>query len=122
MAYSERLADRIRKLLPRHASAAEIKMMGGLCFTLGGHMCCGVIKDDLVVRVGAERHREVLSKPHVRPMDFTGRPLKGFVFVSPAGHRNERSLKTWVGRATDFVESLPPKTGKRARLKKGVAG
>lgn len=118
MAYSEELAGRIRRLLARRANVAEIKMMGGLCFTLGGHMCCGVLKDDLLVRIGAERHLQALSEPHVRPMDFTGRPLKGFVFVSSAGHRNERSLQNWLERARNFVESLPPKPGKRAGIQK----
>ena len=72
-------------------------------------MCCGVERGRLVVRVGPERYDQTLSKPHARPMDFTGRPLKGFVYVSPEGYRTDSSLKAWIGHGLDFAESLPKK-------------
>ncbi len=73
---------------------------------LNGKMCCGVIKDDLLVRVGPDRYEEALAKPHARPMDFTGRPFKGFVYVNPEGTRTTETLEAWVKLAIDFVASL----------------
>lgn len=84
-------------------------MFGGNAFMVNGHMCCGIIGDELVIRVGAEGHTEALSKPHARAMDFTGRPMKGFVYVTPAGYRTKATLETWIKRGLNFVLSLPPK-------------
>ncbi len=109
MAYNEKLADRVRTALAHHKAVEEKKMMGGLTFMFRGNMCCGVLQNNLVVRVGARQYEKALAYPHVRPMDFTGRPLKGFVFVDPAGFRTDRSLKKWIKLAVDFVRSLPPK-------------
>jgi hypothetical protein len=117
VAYDTTLADRIRAALRRASARAapprEIRMFGGLCFTVGGHMCCGIIGRDLVVRVGPEGLRDALAEPHARPMDFTGRPLKGFVYVGPAGCRRPADLSRWLGRALSFVGSLPPKESAR---------
>ena len=77
---------------------------------LGGNMCCGIIRDDLVVRVGPDRREKALANPHVRPMDFTGRPLKGMVYVGPEGYRTEEELNYWLDQALSFALSLPPKT------------
>jgi hypothetical protein len=84
-------------------------MFGGLAFMVNGHMCCGVIGKDLVVRTGPNGFEEALRLPHARLMDFTGRPVKGFVFVSPAGYRSDRDLKSWTRRGLDFVLDQPPK-------------
>jgi hypothetical protein len=73
---------------------------------LGGKMFCGIVKDDLVVRVGPERYEEALGRPHVRPMDFTGRPMNGYVFVAPAGCSTEKAVSAWVATAATFVSSL----------------
>ncbi len=78
---------------------------------LGGKMCVGVIKDDLLVRVGPEGHEEALAKPHVREMDFTGRSLKGFVYVGPGGYGSEQALARWVDLAADFVGRLREEQG-----------
>lgn len=118
MAYDEKLANRVRKALARRRGIAEIKMMGGLCFTLYGNMCCGVVNNDLVVRVGPERYEEALVRPHARLMDFTGRPLKGFVFVNPSGSRTDKALATWVKEAIDFAHSLPPKESRHQRKRR----
>lgn len=107
MAYDEKLADRIRKALAQYSGVTERKMMGGLSFMLRGHMCCGALRNDLVVRVGPQRYAEALARPNARPMDFTGRPLKGFVFVGPRGYKSAKDLITWVEQAVDFVSSLP---------------
>jgi len=84
-------------------------MFGGLAFMVNGHMCCGIVREDLVVRVGADTHEQALSQPHARAMDFTGRPMKGFVYVGPAGYRTTTSLRKWVRSGIRFVLSLPPK-------------
>ncbi len=107
MAYDENLADRIRKVLARHKALTEKKMFGGVAFMLGGKMCCGVVKNDLVVRVGPEHHEEALAQPHARPMDFTGWPMKGFLFIGPAGYRTDEALAKWVKQAVEFVSTLP---------------
>lgn len=109
MAYSETLADRIREKIFYFKKIEEKKMMGGLCFLFKGKMCFGIVKDDLMVRVIEKRYEEALSNPHGREMDFTGRPLKGFVFVSPEGFKKDRDLKYWLDMGTEFVESLPAK-------------
>lgn len=103
------LEDRVRDILKRRRGIAEIKMFGGLCFTLRGHMFCGTLKDDLVVRVGPERYENALGSSHARPMDFTGRPLKGFVFVGPGGYRTAATLSKWIRWGIDFAGSLPKK-------------
>ena len=109
MAYNQKLAERVRKILGRRRGYSEIRMFGGLCFTLKGNMCCGVEKNRLMIRVGPERYEEALAQPHARPMDFTGRPLKGFLFVGPGGYKTGPSLRKWVSMSADFASSLPPK-------------
>ncbi len=109
MAYSEELADRIRGDLAGRDMLTERKMFGGLAFMLSGNMACGVIGDELMVRVGAEQQDGMLAQPHARPMDSTGRPMKSMVYVGAAGLESDGSLATWVGRGVDFATSLPPK-------------
>lgn len=109
MAYDEAVAEKLRRVLGKVPAVAEIKMMGGLCFTSRGNMLCGVVDRDLVVRVGAEGYAAALERPHARPMDFTGRPLKGFVYVGPRGHAAPADLRRWVALAARFVGSLPDK-------------
>lgn len=109
MAFDEALADRVRRALGPRPDVSEKKMFGGIAFLLDGKMFCGVAKDDLMVRVGPARHDEALARPHVRPMDFTGRPMKGFVFVSPAGSRTEKAIKLWVDWSTAFVATVKKK-------------
>jgi TfoX/Sxy family transcriptional regulator of competence genes len=109
MAYDEALAGRIRAFLARRQGVTERKMFGGVAFMLRGNMCCGALKKDLVVRVGPEYYPKALARPHVRPMDFTGRPLKGFVYVGPAGYRTDRALTRWIELGADYVASLPKK-------------
>ena len=84
-------------------------MFGGLSFMLRGNMACGVVGDELMVRVGAEQHQSMLAQPHARPMDFTGRPMKSMVYVGADGLEGDASLATWVERGVDFATSLPPK-------------
>jgi hypothetical protein len=109
MAYDARLAERVQRLLGRRKGITEKKMFGGLAFMLNGKMFCGVLKDDLVVRVGPERHEQALSRAHVRPMDFTGRTLKGYVFVGPGGLKTDNMLAKWIEEGVEFASSLPRK-------------
>lgn len=109
MAYDEALAGRIRAILARRRGVTERKMFGGIAFMLRGNMCCGALKKYLVVRVGPEYYPKALSRPHARPMDFTGRPLKGFVYVEPGGYRTDRVLTRWIDLGVDYVASLPKK-------------
>jgi len=106
MAYDETLADRTRRAVGPRADVTEKKMFGGLAFLLDGRMFCGILKDDLMVRVGPERYRAALAEAHVRPMDFTGRPLNGYVFVGPGGSRTAKAIKTWVDQGAAFVATL----------------
>ena len=108
MAYDEDLAERIRDAVGAHASIAERKMFGGLAFLLDERTFCGIVKDELMVRVGPERYEEALGRPHVRPMDFTGRPMKGYVFVTPNGCDTEEAVAEWVDIGLDSVARLDP--------------
>lgn len=109
MAYSERLASRIRNILGEDEDVDERKMFGGLAFMVRGHMCCGVVRDDVMLRLGADRAEDALRERHVRPMDFTGRPMKGYVFVSAPGVKTDAKLARWLQLAREFIETLPPK-------------
>jgi TfoX/Sxy family transcriptional regulator of competence genes len=108
MAYDEQLADRVRALLERRAEVSERKMFGGLTFMVGGNMCCGVNKDELIVRLAPEHEAEALTRPHARPMDFTGRHMPGFIAIQPAG-LNDAQLEEWVNNALARAETLPAK-------------
>ncbi len=113
MAYNEGLADRIRQALARERGVDEIKMMGGLCFMIGGHMALGIVGEELMIRVGPDGYERALGRVHAREMVFTGRSMKGFVFVEPAGIRTKRSLASWVAPAA--AKSLPPRPVKPSR-------
>lgn len=109
MAYSEALAQRIRTVKPAALNFTERKMFGGIAFMLNGNMCCGVVKDSLMARVGAENHDSALELPHARLMDFTGRPMKGMLYVDPPGIATDADLRAWVARCIAFVQTLPAK-------------
>lgn len=103
MAYNEHLADRIRQVLSRKGmSFVEKKMMGGLCFMVAEKMCVGVESNMLMARVGADNYQRALSRPGCKPMDFTGRPLTGFVFVEDAGIDSDENLSYWIQLCLDF--------------------
>src|SRR5262245_36564184 len=121
MAYDEKLADRIRQAVGPRPDVTEKKMFGGIAFLLDGKMFVGIAKDDLMVRVGPERYEAALAEAHVRPMDFTGKPMNGYVFVGPGGSRTEKAVRNWVDQGAAFVATLKPKptTGRaKPRLRK----
>ena len=109
MAYDEGLAQRIREVLQEQQNVVEKKMFGGLAFMVNGNMCCGVVKDTLMVRVGPDVYESALGQPHARKMDFTGRPMRGMVYVGKGATGRTASLSKWVQRGLSFVESLPAK-------------
>ena len=109
MPFDEALAKRVRALLRGPHSLQEKRMFGGLAFMVNGHMCCGIVGSNFVVRTGPKQYEAALSKPHARPMDFTGRPMRGFVYVGPDGYQLTRDLKAWIQRGLHFVLALPPK-------------
>ena len=109
MAYDEELAARIREAVRDRAGLVEKAMFGGVAWMLHGNMVCGVVKSDLMLRVGPAAHADALAKPHARPMDFAGRPMLGYVYVAPEGVRTSAQLATWLQRALDHVSALPAK-------------
>ena len=113
MAYDEGLAERIRGVLDERHDVSEKKMFGGIAFMVRGHMCVGIVKDELMVRVGPQAYDELVRQPHARRMDFTGRPMKGFLFVSAQGLERDADLERWVGHGLSHASSLPLKQGPR---------
>lgn len=109
MAYDEGLADRIRDLLGARSGVTERKMFGGIGWMVGGNMACGVIGEDLIVRLDKDEGDRALGEPHVRPFDMTGRPMRGFVVVAADGIADRESLTRWVDAGADHAASLPPK-------------
>jgi len=109
MAYDEGLAQRVRELLEERADVSEKKMFGGLAFLVAGNMCAGIMGDELMVRVGPDGYRDALAQPGAREMDFTGRSLKGFVYVDSEGIEDDADLAGWVARGIRFAGALPPK-------------
>jgi TfoX/Sxy family transcriptional regulator of competence genes len=109
MAYDDKLADRVRTVLKRRRGVTEKKMFGGLAFLLNGNMCCGVIRKDLVLRLGEDGAAKALDKPYAREMDFTGKPLKTMVYIGRAGYRTEAQLRHWVTQGVDYAKSVPAK-------------
>ena len=120
MAYDEQLANRVRRALDGRKEFTERKMFGGLAFLYNGRMCCGIVGNDLMVRVPVDEFDAALRRRHVRPMDFTGKPLKGFVYVSAPGFSTAASLRAWLTRGERAAESAASKRIERkSHLKKG---
>ncbi len=109
MAYSETLAERIRKRLARRRNVEEKKMFGGIGFLLKGNMCVGVWKDSLIVRVGPEQYEDALQESFVSEFDITGRAMKGWVLVAKEGVEDDDQLQDWIQSAVKFVRKLPAK-------------
>jgi hypothetical protein len=109
MTYDEGLAERLRDQFVGQLDVEERRMFGGLCFMVSRHMCCGIVGDVLMARVGPEQYPSSLQEEFAREMDFTGKPLKGLVYIDPEGFETEDQLSIWVNRCTSFVETLPPK-------------
>ena len=109
MAYDESVVSRIREVLEGRDDFVEKKMFGGIAFLHNGNMCVGVNDDQLMARVGPDNYEEAMSRPHAREMDFTGRALKGFIYVDPDGFAEKNDLMEWVAFCERFTASLPAK-------------
>lgn len=109
MVYDEDLAQQIRKILKDRLGYEEKKMFGGIGFLFFGNMACGVIRKDLIVRVGKEKYTDALLKPNVELFDMTGRAMTGWVIVKEPGYEKEADLKDWVEQGVDYSLSLPQK-------------
>lgn len=109
MADDEKFAARLRAVLADRRDVSERKMFGGLAFMLGGNMCCGIVDDRLMVRLGREGVAAALAEKHTAEMDFTGRVIRTMIYVSAAGIKTDERLSGWVAKAVEFAETLPPK-------------
>jgi len=107
--YDEGLAERIREMLADVPDMTEKKMFGGMCVLVSGNMCCGIVDDSLMVRVGPDQYEACLKLQHAREMDFTGKPLKGMLYVDPEGVAEDEDLEAWIDRCMSFMQTLPPK-------------
>ena len=103
--------NRIRLILAARADVVEQRMFGGVAFLVGGRMACGPHGDRLIVRIGEEAARKHIGKPHVKPMDFTGRVMKAFATIEPGGLRTESQLRKWVTMAAEFAAAEGPRVG-----------
>ena len=120
VAYDEALAERIRALLRNRRDVAERQMFGGVAFMMRGRMGCGIVGSTLMVRVDPTDADRLLRAPHARPMDFTGRPMRGFLFVDPPGVATAAGLRAWIRRAAAWADAQPPKPpGKRQAADSG---
>lgn len=109
MAYSEELAERVREAIEDRPGVMERKMFGGIAWMVNGNMACGIIGEDLMIRLDRDDAEAALTEEHVGPMEFTGRPMRGFVVVEAAGVEKGSDLGRWVDAGADFAESLPSK-------------
>ena len=114
MAYDERLAERVRVALEGERGVTERKMFGGIGFMIDGKMSMGVIGDELIVRTGDERYDELLTRPHVRAFDFSGRVSRGMVYVSPPGVARAPQLRRWVDIAVGAARAAAPSKRRKA--------
>jgi hypothetical protein len=113
MAYDRSLATRVRELVAGRRGVTEKAMFGGLAFLLDGKMFCGVLGNELLARIGPDAHDAAMAKPHVRIMDYTGRPMRGYVFVGPAAISTNAQLERWVSDCEAHAATLPDKPRKK---------
>jgi TfoX/Sxy family transcriptional regulator of competence genes len=113
--YNEELAERIRATLADRTDVEEKKMFGGLTFMVSGQMCCGVLKNDLIVRIEPTEFDALVAQPHVRPFDFSGRPMQGMLYVENSALTDPEVLRGWVQRGTEYVKAHPAAAKRRKR-------
>lgn len=118
MPYNELLAIRIQKVLAKAPGITSKKMFGGIAFMVDGKMAVGVIKDDLMLRLDPAEAARALNQPHTRPMDFSGRPMAGYIYVAPGGTASDAALRKWVEGSVAFTKTLPAKKP-RTKARKG---
>ena len=109
MPYDEALAARLRKSFAANLDIHEKKMFGGLAFMCRGHMFVGINNTELMARIGPDNYLAALKLPHVREMDFTGKAMKGYVYIADEGLSNSQELSKWTNMCLAFIDTLPPK-------------
>ena len=112
MAYSEKLAERITELLKPQKKLVIKKMFGGICYMLKDKMITGIVEDKLMIRCARKDYDSLLEKPHASVMTFTGRPMRGFLYVAPEGIRTDKQLQKWLDVGIEFAFKSPPKKKK----------
>ena len=122
MAFDEKLAGRIREILGTSPHIVEKKMFGGVCFLLDGKMACGVLNSDLISKIGRENHEKIKDQKHVRPFDFSGKPMMGIIYVAPAGLKTKKDLARWVEMGVEHSRSLPAKKKKQGVRSQAAPG
>ena len=121
MAYDEKLADRIRKALPSNLKVEEKQMMGGITFMVSKKMCVGIFRDDMMCRIHPDEYEGALERKGCRQMKFTGRPMKGFVFVDSTGFSAKRDFDFWINLCLDFNKiAKASKPAKKSKASKKV--
>ena len=109
MAYDKGLAHRVEEIIEDQDGFEAKKMFGGVGYLLHGNMACGVLNENLIVRVGKDAHEEAMNQAHTLPFDITGRAMKGWVMVTPEGYEADTELEDWVNKGVEFSLTLPPK-------------
>lgn len=120
MAYNEELAQRVRESLVHLPNIEEKAMMGGLTFMYNDKMCVGIIKDDLMCRIHPELHDQAVEEIGCRTMDFTKRPMRGFVMIDEEGYKSQKDFEYWINLALEFnplAKASKKKTKKKLQLK-----
>src|SRR5258708_3004302 len=115
MAYNEKLSNRIRETLVNVTHVEEKQMFGGICYMINGKMCVGVSKDEMMCRIDPDIYEEALEKNGCREMVFTGRPMKGFVFVGEEGIQTKKEFDYWINLCLEFNSKA--KTSKKRKTK-----
>jgi TfoX/Sxy family transcriptional regulator of competence genes len=109
MVYNPSLAQRIREILLKRTPIQEKKMFGGIAFMLNGNMALGVLRDDLIARIGLEKYENALRQPGIELFTPTGKPMAGWIRVTPQAYRTSKDLMKWIDMALDFTQALPAK-------------
>ena len=117
MSYDENLFQRVAAILKSTKGIEPKKMFGGICFMNRGNMLCGIDGYRLMVRVGPDQYEHALSLKHALVMDITGKPMKGFIFVSEVGYKTDKALSKWLDLGLNFTTTLAPKNSKKKKLK-----
>ena len=120
MAYNQQLNDRIREAMANLPNVEEKHMFGGTCYMLNGKMCVGVVKDEMMCRIDPDKYEEALSRLGCREMVFTGRPMKGYIFVAEEGMKSKKDFEYWIGLCIEFNSQAKASKKKKYYGEEGV--
>ena len=116
MAFNEKLSDRIREALAGLKKVEEKYMFGGVCYMLNAKMCVGVVKDEMMCRINPDVYEKAIEKTGCRPMDFNGKQMKGYVFISEEGMKTKKEFDYWIALCVEF--NALAKASKKPKKKK----